>query len=159
MKCIPLTKNEFSLVDDEDFEYLSKFKWHARKSKRDSTWYAGRGSGPKKKMITILMHREIMKADNLKQVDHINRNGLDNRKCNLRLCTASQNAAHRKSKLGISKLRGVVWNINSKKWISSIKINGKRIHLGCFQSKINAARAYDNAAKNLFKEFSFLNDV
>ena len=89
MREIPLTRGQVALVDDEDYEYLSQFKWHAYKDTRNARtrWYARRGASPQ-----VYMHAEIMQSQAGQKVDHQNENGLDNQRSNLRFATAAQNA-------------------------------------------------------------------
>ncbi len=102
---IPLTQGKFAIVDAEDYDWLIRYKWHACKCK--NTYYASRVRGGK----TIKMHREIMRAPKGLVCDHINHNGLDNRKRNLRLCTNAQNCYNqRASATGTSKYKGVSWH-------------------------------------------------
>jgi len=104
------------------------------------------------------MHRFILNAPRHKLVDHIDGNGLNNRKANLRLCNHSQNAWNRRPNSGChSKYKGVYWNKDKKKWHATISKSYKRIHLGYFDNEIEAARAYDKKAKEFFGEFAYLN--
>jgi len=106
----------------------------------------------------IRMHRLILKAQKGQQVDHINGNGLDNRKDNLRFCTSSQNYQNsRKRKNCSSKYKGVWWHKQSKKWQTGIVLNYKNYHLGYFTNEIEAAKAYDLTAAEFFGEFARLN--
>lgn len=158
MKQIPLSQGLFALVDDEDFEYLNQFKWHARKSR--DTFYASRNLKiSKNNRKTIQMHRVILGTTDTKiQGDHIDGNGLNNQKSNLREATHEQNRRNTKSyKNGVSKYKGVSYRKDSKKWRSIINFNKKVIRLGYFSSEIEAAKAYDVKAKELFGEFAWLN--
>ena len=161
MKQIPLTQGQFALVDDEDFEYLNQFKWSARKSK--NTYYALRNSCGKnnKKRFIVFMHRVVLELNDLEiKGDHIDGNGLNNQRYNLRPSTNSENARNAKpSNNKSSKYKGVSLKKehSSKKWCARIKFNGKQIHIGYFECEIHAALAYDKKAKELFGEFAYLN--
>jgi len=168
MKRIPLSQGKFALVDDEDYERLSKFKWCAYRKKKycrvgRNAYLGGGRKNPKRK--TIYMARQIMNAPSHLQVDHINHNVLDNRRSNLRLCTNAQNTRNRKLLKNCSSVfKGVHWHISKYKnkeykgkWCARIGFNGQRIHIGYFESEIEAARAYDEAAKKLFGKFAYTN--
>ena len=155
MKKIPLTQGKFVVVDDCDYDWLIRHKWYARKENR--TYYAGRKSGK----VISQMHREILglKAGDKRQIDHINHNGLDNRRSNLRICSFAEN--HRNRQLNrrkhTSKYKGVCWYKAGCKWRAEIRCDYKLFFLGYFDSEIDAAKAYDRAARKLFGEFACLN--
>lgn len=157
MKLIPLTRGLFAQVDDADFEWLSKWKWQAHKGKKDTTFYAMRGSG-------IRMHRQIMDAKRGELIDHEDRNGLNNQRNNIRPATHSQNRANStKRKNSNSKYIGVYLCKASNRqgklyayWRISISHNGKR-YSGHFKSEENAAIAYNILAEKYFGEFANLN--
>jgi hypothetical protein len=151
-KLIPLTQGKLAIVDAEDYSRLNKLKWYANRAKR--TYYA-RGTI---KGTRVGMHRQILTAPPHLYVDHKNRNGLDNRKSNLRLCTHFQNQQNRRPSLnGKSKYKGVCWSKRHKKFRARITYNKKSFHLGLFDSEIDAAKAYDKKARELFGEFAYLN--
>jgi len=158
-KEIPLTQGFVALVDDEDYERCMKYKWHVSKHKDCRTLYAkGYGGTSNGKYITLSLHRFILNPPKNMQTDHINCNGLDNRKANLRIVTSIQNKQNvNKYENNNSKYKGVCWHKRNKKWIAQICHNKKRIYLGLFTSKIEAARTYDKKAKELFGEFAKLN--
>lgn len=156
MKEIPLTQGKVALVDDEDFDYLNQWKWQAQKSRY--TYYAQRAIKLNNKRTKIMMHRLILNVHNLLKTDHINMNGIDNRKENLRICTASENGRNSNShKNSSSEFKGVHWHKGIKKYVALIRINCNRTHLGCFNSEVSAARAYNEAAKKYHGEFARLN--
>jgi hypothetical protein len=159
MKTIQLTQGKVALVDDEDFEWLSQWKWHLNK-KGNSKEYATRKE--RKTRRTIAMHRFILRlvwGDGI-EGDHKDGNGLNNCKNNLRKCTSLQNHYNMKkiNKICSSKYKGVSWNKKRKHWESGIRpITNKRLFLGYFDTEIGAAMAYDAKAKELFGEFACLN--
>lgn len=160
MKEIQLTQGKVTFVDDEDYEYLSQFSWHTLNN--GYTSYAVRKLSPKKgekKRKVILMHREILGNDSCDTVDHIDGNGLNNTKSNIRIATFSQNSANSKKTKGISKYKGVTWLKKNKKWRAEITIKGKSKHLGCFTCEEDAAEAYNQAALMVHCEFAKLNLV
>lgn len=108
---------------------------------------------------SVKMHREIIKAASNMHVDHINRNGLDNRKANLRVVTPLENGWNKAKQRGkhSSKYKGVNWVRRDKKWQAKIQANGSPISLGAFDDEIDAAKAYDEAAKKFHGEFAVLN--
>lgn len=105
------------------------------------------------------MHRQVMKYDGELFIDHKNRNGLDNRRANLRIATAGQNNANSVRNLSCksSKYRGVCRKKGCNKWLASIRYHDRHIHLGYFENEIDAAKAYDEAAKKYHREFAMLN--
>lgn len=106
------------------------------------------------------MHRLITGAGAGQQVDHINGNKLDNRRSNLRLCTQSENMRNRgATALNTSGFKGVHWSANDRKWRAGIKVEGKRIFLGLYLSKEEAAEAYNRAAESLHGLFASKNKL
>lgn len=157
MKQIPLTQGCMALVDDSDFEELSKHKWCAMK--RGKTWYAFRGE---KTFLgiqrTIMMHRQIMKTPGGMETDHINGDGLDNRHANLRECSKSQNQMNAGARAdNTSGYRGVSWSRSLGKWRVTIMVESNKKHIGYFEDKEEAARAYDKTAKKFFGDFAKTN--
>lgn len=142
------------MVDDEDFEWLNQWKWQAKLD--HGNWYA-QGSIPTPRRKTYFLHRLILGLSG-GMIDHKNGNGLDCQRHNLRRCTNSQNMANKRiEKKNTSGFKGVgyVW----KRWGAKITVSGKSIWLGMFDTKIQAARAHNEAALKYHGEFSRLNDL
>lgn len=157
-KEISLTQGKVAFVDAEDYAYLNQFKWCAVYN--GYNWYAVRNIPKNGKQTLVLMHREIMKPPKGMDTDHINGNGLDNRRCNLRVCNKSQNMMNRgKTKENTSGYKGVAWDKRAKKWKAHIRINSKLIYLGLFITKEEAALVYNKASKEYFGEYAKLNEV
>ena len=148
MREIPLTQGKIALVDDEDFERVNQFKWYAQKTTR-RTWYAARHtpciSG---KRSIVYLHGYILDPPNGMVIDHINGDGLNNQRGNMRIVTQRQNLQNRhhpKSSIYV----GVYWNKKSRKWQAQIQIKGKIKYLGLFDNEIAAAEAYTSALINI----------
>lgn len=160
MKEIKLTKGKVALIDDEDYEYLSRWRWKALNGKGD--WCAVRNTRAKvkSKYVTLYMHRVIMDAPKGMTVDHINRNGLDNRRSNLRLATRRENQRNRGPvKDSASKYKGVVFDKRNKKWKAQINTGECNKFLGYFDTPEEAAKVYDEAAKKYHGAFAWLNKL
>jgi len=157
---IPLTQGFVALVDDEDYERCNKHKWYACFS---GTKVYARTCIKGKIPIWMRLHRFIMSPLPDQQIDHINNDGLDNRKENLRIATSTQNIANtpkHKTHNGTtpsSKYKGVCFFKATGGWVTYLRLHGKQMHLGYFTSEIEAAKAYDKKAKELFGEFAKLN--
>lgn len=133
------------LVDPEDYQRLSQYKWYVLHSGRRS--YAIRNAVIDGKHTTVSMHREILGFPKDRQIDHINRNGLDNRRENLRVVGPTENCINRDySRRNKSGYRGVSWYEPLGKWRAKVTTNNKSRHLGYFADLEEAARAYDQAA-------------
>ncbi|MGA2915999.1 MAG: AP2 domain-containing protein [Sedimentisphaerales bacterium] len=151
---IKLTKGKFAKVDPEDYHKLAQYDWHLEESKNRKNCYAVQYEDSR----YVKMHRVIMNAPAGKIVDHINGDGLDNTKRNLRIATYAQNSYNKRlKKKGTSKYKGVYFYKQTNKWASHINYNNKRLHLGYFDNEQDAARAYDNAAKIYHGDFAVLN--
>jgi hypothetical protein len=149
---IPLTKGYYATVDAIDHEWLSQWKWHYH-----SAGYAARTKKFRRKKTQIYMHRLIMESPAGMRTDHRNGNGLDNRRQNLRITTASGNNCNRRVIVGKSTFKGVAWDKQTGKWRASVQINHRIIHLGRFYAEEDAAQAYDTAARIYHGEFAVLN--
>lgn len=157
MRRIALTQGQVALVDDADYEWLSQWEWYAMKAPR--TFYARR-NGPRNSkghQTSVLMHHEIFGGE----PDHINRNGLDNRRSNLRAADSSQqmwNSAtgkpNRSGYRGVCRYSG---RTSHKNWRAYIRVRGRQITVGWFATPLEAARARDEAAKRHHGDFAILN--
>lgn len=155
MKEIQLTQGQIALVDDEDFDSLNQYKWYAMKD--GNTFYAARNIEVDGKRTIVRMHYSIM---NGKGIDHIDGNGCNNLHSNLRLCTHNQNMMNkRKQKNTTSIYKGVCFHKRADKWVAHIMITRTLIYLGLFASEIDAAKAYNTKAIELFGEFANLNNI
>ncbi len=153
MRQIQLTQGKYALVDDEDYEWLSQWKWHA--DKKGNNYYAKRNFMVEGVRKNTYIHRDIMNPPKYMEIDHKNGDGLDNRRKNLRVCTKSQNAMNRKSqKYSTSIYLGVSWDKEKKRWRAIIKANGKTKKLGRFKTELEAAIIYNIAARKYFGEFA-----
>jgi hypothetical protein len=156
MKEIQLTQGKTAIVDDEDFEYLNQWKWYAKHNKY--TYYAMRDERINKIKNTVRMHRLILDVPQGLFIDHINHNGFDNRKENLRICTHSQNSMNcKKRENSFSIYKGVTFNKILNNWRATITLNNKQIQIGGFSIAEEAAMAYNQKAVELFGEFAYLN--
>ena len=161
------------LFDEEDRELIESHKWHIWRGTKNKAyyaiadipdpnrddWYIRPDDGTRRRRrTTIRMHRLVTNCPKGLQIDHINQNGLDNRKENLRICTNQQNQYNRKpSSKNISGLKGVSWIKRDKKWCAKLTIDGVVTHLGSFKTKEEAARAYDANAYHYHGEFAYRN--
>jgi hypothetical protein len=153
-RLIPLTQDKFAIVDAEDYERLSEYKWHTLKNRRN---YYARNQRPNG---AVLMHRVITNAPRHLVVDHINHNGLDNRKENLRLCTVAQNSQNARPRIRpnlTSRYKGVSFDKNRNRFKAYIQHKKIIYNLGRFEREVDAAKAYDKKARELFGEFAYLN--
>ena len=148
---------KFSLVDDEDFEKVEGKRWyvsyHGYACRRNIT---GNGKREIQRMHWVIKGKPARGF----VVDHKNKDGLDNRRKNLRVCTIAQNGMNRgKNKNNTSGYKGVVWFSRDKKWTAQITVNKKNKRLGYFENIKEAALAYNQAAKKYHKEFATLNKI
>ncbi len=159
MKIIHLTKGYRTLVDDEDYERFNQFHWEA--VERDNTVYAVRKVSIEGRTKTLFLHREILGLTEPSILtDHRDQDGLDNRKQNLRACNINENNRNQKARKGCSsKYKGVHAVNKKRKWKAEIYIEGKKYNLGVHDNELDAARAYNEKAKELFGEFAWLNRI
>jgi hypothetical protein len=166
MKQIPLTQGKFAIVDDEDYPYLSRFKWYYHRLP-DGEEYAATGMYVGKRTFNIPMHYFLTERKNGLVILFKNKNSLDNRKENLLMVSASESRHQtRKYKMrddnhtGIrSKFKGLCWHPVLKKWQVSIIKGKKRTYVGVFASEIDAARAYNEKALELYGELAYQNQI
>jgi hypothetical protein len=153
VKSIPLTRGKETVVDDEDYEALRRYKWYAT-----TNGYAGRDFGRRGSHETVFIHQQIMGGSD---VDHVNRNPLDNRRANLRYATRSQQMMNRNKQAmpATSAYKGVSWDATRNKWRATVQIYGKHAFIGRFDDEHQAAFAYDVAATLLFGQFAVTNSV
>ena len=157
-KQIQLSQGKYAIVDDEDFEYLNQWKWCI-----NTHGYAVRTQNirinPSKRIARIIkMHQVIMPPSESRQIDHINNNKLDNRKCNLRECTIQENQRNKsKPKNNTSGFKGVEKRKN--RYRAALRVDGVRIYFGTFDCPIKAAKAYNEAAIKYFGKFANLNEI
>lgn len=154
MKLIKLTRGKFAQIDDEDFEELNKYKW--RTHKNGNGFYAIRRPSVNGKQIMVWMHRVILNPEPGMVTDHIDGDGLNNKRSNLRIATRQENCRNRinanhNNRLGI---KGVSWCKEKKKFASHIQIGKKQIHLGRFFCLEKAKKAHREAELKYFREFA-----
>ena len=154
MKTIKLSNGELALVDSGDYNMLLKFKWYG------SDGYARCNMKKDGKWSSAFMHRVIMNTPKGGITDHINRNKLDNRRINLRICSNSDNLLNSSiRKNNTSGAKGVRWHKKSKKWVVEVNINYKKKHVGLFKDKIEAIKKYNEVAKKCYGEFASPNTI
>lgn len=158
IRYIPLTQGKIAVVDAADFEALSHWNWFAMRShprRANCKWYAARRDEQKH---WVTMHRMIIGALPGVLIDHRDGDGLNNRRTNIRIASPTGNAQNRRPRVGnTSGFKGVSWDSRAERWHVQIAINGKNTHVGHFDLKEDAARAYDVAALRHFGEFAYLN--
>lgn len=155
MKNIPLTQGKIAIVDDEDYVIINQHKWFAVRSRK--IYYARTWIKTDSGKILMPIHRFIMNPDKHVLIDHINGDGLDNRRCNLRICNYITNQRNRRITIGSSRFKGVCWHKLNNKWRARIRINCHLKDLGCFDSELAAAKSYDQAAILYFGNFARIN--
>lgn len=151
---VPLNHGQNCLIDPEDYHLVAGTKWRA--AFRGSSYYVMRSVRRDGRSGAEYLHRLILNAPAGALVDHIDCNGLNNQRSNLRLCTQSQNQGNQRQKHG--KYRGVSWHKATQKWAARISIYKRIVHLGLFDTAESAASAYDIAARLHFGEFARLNN-
>lgn len=162
---IPLTggraNGRLVTVDEGDYEAVSPFRWHVIErmapGRRVNGPYAQASMRIGGRKVQLEMHKFLTGNP---RTDHVNHDGLDNRRVNLRVVTAAQNNYNSRSRVGSSsRFKGVTWNRGNRKWQASIKLHGQNRYLGCYEVEEDAALAYNAAARELFGEHACLNEV
>jgi len=152
MKKIKLTRGYEAIVDDSDFEDVSKYRWYYAHG------YAVRTVYNNGKPYQLRMHRLLLNTPNGMDTDHVNRNRLDNRRKNLRVASRSENVANSfVTKQNKSGYKGVSWKKSNSKWCAQIRFNNKVFHIGLYSDIKKAAKAYNKVAKKFFGKFAYLN--
>src|ERR1041385_682326 len=152
MKKIKLANRErYALVDDADFDFLNRFRWHLSAGRYAATFVNGQRER---------MHRLLFNNPENITIDHIDGNGLNNQRSNLRLATMTQQQWNRrKHVVSSSKYKGVYWNKDRNCWVTRIVYKGNHRHLGCFNSEVKSAKIYNREARKLFGEYAKLNII
>jgi hypothetical protein len=165
MKEIPVRGGFVALVDDEDYELASQYCWRPLRQTNRRTIYARayvRGTKPQRQ---VCLHRLIMDSPAGVQVDHVDCNGLNCQRHNLRLATRAQNRQNTpkcrsyKGHLPSSRFKGVRWYLRNKTWMACGEIDGNKVYLGSFDDEAEAAKSYNAFALEHYGEFARLNDV
>ena len=154
---ITTKKGQEIIIDDEDWEKVKDYTWHADKIR--NILYARTSTYDGVKQTWITMHRLLMGNPIGMVIDHIDGNGLNNQKSNLRICTNQQNCANSRKRHGASQYKGICWHNDTKKWSAHICSHWHQSFLGYYENEIDAAVAYNIAAKRLFGEFANLNVI
>lgn len=152
---IPLTQGKVAIVDEADAEMVSRYRWCYL-----NVGYAARHERIDGKDRTILMHRFLLGASPEQLVDHINGNGLDNRRVNIRLCSKADNQRNqRRNSKNTTGYKGVSFDKARGKYSASIGVNGEQITLGRFPTAEEASLAYEEAARRYHGEFAYVHSV
>lgn len=164
---IPLRSRKYpdlyAIVDEADADFVRQWTWHpiARRvgtSSQHICAVRADYSDGRNDRRTVYMHRAILGVTSSDlHVDHINHDALDNRRVNLRVTTPQQNSWNQRATIGSSAFKGVCWHKDTGKWYAQIRHMNKRQYLGVYESEIDAAKAYDEAARALYGEFAVVN--
>ena len=146
---ILLTQGKAAIIDVVDYDLIRSIKWCAVKN--GNNWYA--------KHKTIYLHRFLLNPKSNEECDHINGDGLDNRRCNLRIVTSAQNSMNSQKRPGYtsSRFKGVSWDKANNRWRADICVDYKKMYLGLFSDEVEAVKAYNVTASEYFGEYAKLN--
>jgi len=150
IRYIPMTKGVFAIIDAADYERVSEHKWFALVAGCRTYAHCYRNGK------NVALHRFLMDPPKGMVVDHIDGNGLNNRRRNLRVCTQQQNTYNSRPRGKSPRFKGVCWDKSKGRWVVYIRHNGRDILIGRFTNKTEAAKAYDNKAHELFREYPYL---
>ena len=159
MKEIKLTNGGVTLVDDSDYEELNQYKWFAHKE-RDTAYVLRYQYNGFRQYGRVLMHRQILNPEKSDDVDHVNGDGLDNQRSNIRVCSRQQNLENQRLRSdNTSGFKGVSLCNKNRAWRATVNLNGKQVHVGCYPTKEAAAQAYNHKAIELFGQFARSNAI
>ena len=144
MKKIELTKGQYALIDDEDYQRVSKYKWYAGYCQDTKGYYARRTALDGNRKYPILLHRFLMNPPADMQVDHINHDTLDNRKSNLRICTRSENQRNRRKNSGCNSFGVTKRKSGKNRFQAQLNVNGNNVYLGVFPTEELASEKSKN---------------
>lgn len=158
VKEIQLTQGYVALVDGDDYRHVAMHRWHAVvRMRADGTALVHAARNVRRadgRQRLQYMHSLLVGTPPGMCTDHVDGNGLNNIRANLRVCTRAENVRNRRSHGGTSRYKGVCWNRSKKKWQAAIGVGDKMHHLGCFTDETAAACAYDDAALRMHGEFA-----
>ena len=146
----------WALIDDEDYDRINSMSWQIKRD-HHTTYAKHVEINPDGSTSNTLMHRLIISCPPGSVIDHIDGNGLNNQRSNLRKCTNKQNSRNSESRRGTSIYKGVVYRKDVHKYRARIRVYYVGLHIGHYEEEITAAKAYDKAALYYFGEFARLN--
>jgi hypothetical protein len=157
---VPLTRGQVAIVDLDDFTWVSQWNWSALWIPSKHGFYAVRSAVIEGKKRCLYLHRELLQCSPDEYTDHRDGNSLDCRRSNIRRCRPIDNTRNRGVQtVNTSGLKGVSFDRFRNKWKSRINVDGKEIFLGRFANSMDAAIAYNNAAREYYGDFAWLNQV
>ena len=152
---VPLTKGREAVIDAADVPMVADKHWHAQLGGKYSAYAVTNGREPDGRRSLVALHRFILQPPDGMVVDHIDGDGLNNRRSNLRVATRRQNNCNRgAASNNKSGFKGVFFKASQNKWAAQVKLAGKPLHLGYFLTKDEARAAYSEAAARLHGDFA-----